>query len=136
MEFNASSPTQEMGNLSLKNKIFVLVVDDNRVNRRIVAMMLAKLGVEVHEAEHGQEAVNIHVAGARYNLILIDMEMPATRILRRMGIQCKIVGVTANSRSSDEKEFMDAGIDEFFPKPMTRAKLVSLLEELEAARAA
>ncbi|KAL6002167.1 hypothetical protein ACLOJK_037615 [Asimina triloba] len=160
--------------LKLKKQLSVLVVDDNRVNRKIVMMMLAKLGVPAQEAENGQEAVNLHIAGARFDLILIDMEMPvmdgpqstdpirpdaqleqgifrscyryfaggvlqnvhATRILRSMGVQCKMVGVSGNTRPSEMQEFMEAGVDEYHVKPMTRPKLICLLQQIDHAAAA
>ncbi|XP_058103695.1 two-component response regulator 24-like [Magnolia sinica] len=134
-----NGPNKGVSGLNLKKQLSVLVVDDNPVNRKILKMMLANLGVEAQEAENGQEAVDLHLGGAHFDLILIDMEMPvmdgpqATRVLRTMGVGCKMIGVSANSRNRDKQVFMEAGIDEYHVKPMTRPKLISILKEVDDA---
>lgn len=60
----------------LNRRLIALVVDDNKVNRRVHRTLLTKLGVETQEAENGREAVDLCVAGMAYDLILMDMEMP------------------------------------------------------------
>ncbi|XP_058103694.1 two-component response regulator ARR22-like [Magnolia sinica] len=69
-----NGPNQGLSELNLKKQLSVLVVDDNPVNRKILKMMLTKLGVEAQEAENGQEAVDLHLDGAHFDLILIDMD--------------------------------------------------------------
>ncbi|XP_077222953.1 two-component response regulator 24-like [Tasmannia lanceolata] len=130
-------PNQGLSSYTPKNKLTALVVDDNKVNRKIHKMLLTNLGVKSEEAENGQEAVNLCALGIIFDLILIDMEMPvmdgpqATRIMREIGVRSKIVGVSGNSRSDEKQSFMEAGIDEFYEKPMTRAKLISLVQEID-----
>lgn len=60
----------------LNRRLSGLVVDDNKVNRRVHRMLLSKLGVETQEAENGREAVDLCAAGMVFDLILMDMEMP------------------------------------------------------------
>ncbi|KAK1294843.1 hypothetical protein QJS10_CPA16g01419 [Acorus calamus] len=101
-----------------KNKLRALIVDDNCVNRKILKMMLKSIGVESQEVENGQEAVDLFVAGAVFDVVLIDKEMPimdgpeATKVLRSMGIRSKMVGVSGNTREEEIMEFMDAGLNE------------------------
>lgn len=65
------------GNDNVDNNIFsVLVVDDDNFVRQIHKMVMIKLGMEVQVAKNGKEAVDLHRAGASFNLILMDMEMP------------------------------------------------------------
>ncbi|XP_077236698.1 two-component response regulator 24-like [Tasmannia lanceolata] len=121
---------------AIRNNLTALIVDDNTVNRIVLKAHLTTLGVKAVEVMNGLEAVNICSSGLKFDLILIDMEMPimdgleATKRMRMMGIRSKIVGVSGNSRKSEIQAFMDAGIDEFWVKPMTREKLISLLEEI------
>lgn len=67
---------QGAGSLTLKNKLTALIVDDNRVNRLIHKTLLNHLGVKNRAVENGKEAVDLFCAGAVFDLILIDMEMP------------------------------------------------------------
>ncbi|KAL5998570.1 hypothetical protein ACLOJK_009513 [Asimina triloba] len=129
------NPTVVSG-LKLKKQLSVLVVDDNRVNRKIVMMTLAKLGVPAHEAENGQEAVNLHIAGAQFVLILIDREMPVMDGPQRRTIHHENNAphtLSGNTRPSEKQEFMEAGIDEYNVKPMTRPKLICLLQQIDHA---
>ncbi|KAF8388333.1 hypothetical protein HHK36_026999 [Tetracentron sinense] len=121
---------------SLNKKVTALVVEDNVVNQMIHKRLLSNLGIETQVVENGKEAVDLHHSGAVFDLILMDMEMPimngpeATRVLRAMGVRSKIVGVTAYSGDYEKRVFMDAGLDDYYEKPLTMAKLVSLLQEL------
>ncbi|XP_068664756.1 two-component response regulator 24-like [Aristolochia californica] len=123
--------------VNLNNDVNVLVVEDNRVNRKVLMRMLSWAGVRTQEVVNGKEAVDLHTAGFHFDLIFIDMEMPvmdgpqATRILRSMGVCTRIVGVSGNCRDSDRSEFLTAGIDEFYVKPLSREKLVEILHQVD-----
>ncbi|KAH7668485.1 Histidine kinase protein, partial [Dioscorea alata] len=120
-----------------KNNLRVLVVDDDKMVRNITMAMLRTLKVEGKEAVNGKEAVDLFVAGEDFNLVLMDREMPvmtgleATKYLRGMGVRVKLVGVSARSMDKEKQDFLDAGADEFFAKPMTCAKLSALLQEVD-----
>ncbi|KAK1319395.1 Histidine kinase 1 [Acorus calamus] len=132
-------PSKGNETIIFKNKLRALIVDDNCVNRKILKMMLKSIGVESQEVENGQEAVDLFVAGAVFDVVLIDKEMPimdgpeATRVLHSMGIRSKMVGVSGNTREEEIKEFMDAGLDEYHVKPMTRPKLITIFKDIDAA---
>lgn len=53
-----------------------LVVDNNRFSRLVHKTLLNRLGIENHEVENGQQAVDLFRAGAFFDLILMDYEMP------------------------------------------------------------
>jgi len=58
-------------------QITALVVDDNVLNRRIHQKLLESAGVRNQEGvANGKEAVDIHCHGRRFDLILMDMDMP------------------------------------------------------------
>ena len=83
--------------------------------------------------QNGAEA--IEALGARtFDLVFMDMQMPvldgleATRRLRGMGVSVPIVGLTANAFTSDREACLSAGMDAFVAKPLTRAKLVDVLD--------
>jgi signal transduction histidine kinase/CheY-like chemotaxis protein len=114
----------------------VLVVEDNEPNRRVVLLMLAELGLEADEAAGGFEAVE-RAAGRRYDIILMDVQMPdldGLETTRRIRAQerdhrATIVALTANVFESDEARCRDAGMDGYLQKPM---RLDALSDALHA----
>jgi two-component system, sensor histidine kinase and response regulator len=102
-----------------------LLADDNPINREVGAGLLQALGLQVHTAADGQ-AVLAMAATARYDLVLMDMQMPlldglaATRCLRAMpGIGAvPVIAVTANSSDQSRQACFDAGMNAFVTKPI------------------
>lgn len=115
----------------------VLLAEDNAVNRAIVKSYLETLGLEVMEAQHGEEVLQCLRAGARPAVILMDVEMPilggmeATRQLRAMveggARSIPVVALTGHSSSEDMQAARDAGMDGFLSKPVN---VVALRKEL------
>ncbi|KAK1384872.1 Response regulatory domain-containing protein [Heracleum sosnowskyi] len=113
-----------------------LIVDDCSVIREITKKLLSTFGYDVWTVTDGVEAVQMYKAGeGNFDLIITDLEMPvmngiqATKELRRMGVDCMIIGASACNDESLRESFMDAGLDHLFHKPLTIAKLQSCLRE-------
>lgn len=53
-----------------------LVVDDNTINQRIHRKLLDNLGIQSETVANGKEAVDVHISGKNFDLILMDLEMP------------------------------------------------------------
>jgi CheY-like chemotaxis protein len=113
----------------------VLVAEDNLVNQRVAAAMLAKLGQEVEVAQHGREAVE-RVRAGRFDLVLMDCQMPemdgfaATRAIRGAetpGCHVPIVAMTAFAMKGDRERCLAAGMDDYIAKPMPLALLAEVL---------
>ncbi len=113
----------------------VLVAEDNKTNRFLIAQFLADAGIDVRFAENGQAAVDAFRAD-RPDVILMDVSMPvkdgltATREIRaleRGEPPCPIIGLTANVFEEDRKNCFDAGMTGFLPKPIKRAELTAAL---------
>jgi len=116
----------------------VLVVDDNPINRKVLALQLEKLGQNVTIAENGQQAVD-RVLEEKFDLVLMDCQMPemdgleATRRIRQSaGYQPTIVALTAYTEESRRKACQDAGMDAFLTKPVETGKLKGLVETYTA----
>ncbi|CAJ2644929.1 two-component response regulator ARR22-like protein [Trifolium pratense] len=97
-------------------ELTALVVDDDRAIRMIHRGLLKKAGVRnVDEVKNGQEAVEVHSGGKRFDLILMDKDMnvmngiEATKKLRSMDIDSMIIGVSSRETEAEKQEFMDAG---------------------------
>ncbi|KAK4488133.1 hypothetical protein RD792_003875 [Penstemon davidsonii] len=119
-----------------KNKMSALIVDDDKVVRRVHGKLLTQLGFETNAVENGQEAVDLFTSGECYDFVFMDMEMPimdgteATQKLREMGVKSTIVGVTSCNVEAKKQAFMEAGLYACLEKPLTRDAISSLLEQV------
>ena len=113
----------------------VLVVEDNPVNRKLVALQLRRLGCETDFAETGRQAVE-KVESSHFDAVLMDMHLPdldgcgATREIRRKetnGARLNIIALTANAMAEDRKKCFDAGMDDFLSKPIQFETLATTL---------
>jgi hypothetical protein len=135
------------GHLSLEGKR-ILVVDDNRINQKLVHAWLTSMGAGVDTASDG--AMGLRAASSRdYDVILMDMSMPvmngldATRAIRLLGnsetgearlrASVPIIGVTAMARREDRMLCLEAGMDAHMGKPLERGKLLRTLREVMEA---
>jgi CheY-like chemotaxis protein len=59
-----------------RTKITALVVDDDRIIKTIHSKLLSKLGIENQVATNGEEAVDLHCSGKKFDLIVMDRDMP------------------------------------------------------------
>ena len=113
----------------------VLYAEDEVINRKVVGRLLERLGCEVEFAEDGVEAVE-RVSRTRYDFVLMDVRMPrmdglaATRIIKTTAGAPPIIALTANSLVGDRQRCMDAGMDGFLSKPLSRASLLDVLGTL------
>ncbi|KAJ7008942.1 hypothetical protein NC653_007565 [Populus alba x Populus x berolinensis] len=121
----------------LGTKMTALVVDDDSINQTIHHRLLEQLGIENQVARNGKEAIDIHCSGKKFDLILMDRDMPvmngieATRKLRAMGIRSMIAGVSTRCVKQEIQEFMEAGLDDYQEKPLTSAKIISILHKID-----
>lgn len=114
----------------------VLIVDDNRINRKVARIFLQSYGLELYEAESGPEAIEM-VRHQRYDMILMDHMMPemdgieAVDHIRKEcgenGIYPIIVALTANAMSGVREIFLANGFQEFITKPLERKQLHEML---------
>jgi signal transduction histidine kinase/ActR/RegA family two-component response regulator len=111
----------------------ILLVEDGPDNQRLIKHLLTRAGATVDVVENGAlalDAINAEpVAGPKYDLILMDMQMPvmdgyeATRRLRAQGESRPIVALTAHAMSDDRDRCLAAGCSEFATKPIKRTEL-------------
>lgn len=113
----------------------ILVVEDNKLNQRIIKTMLAKLGYHPDVAANGKEAVQI-ARQSEYDVILMDIQMPvmdgivATQQILADGAVGKrpyIIAVTAHALEGDREYYLSSGMNEYLSKPVTLNQLVEVL---------
>ena len=113
----------------------LLVVDDTAVNRELVRLMLAPLGMEIEEADGG--AAGVKAAMARpFDLILMDVRMPgvdgleATRVIRASSTanrRTPILALTADVQPENAAACRAAGMNDVLAKPIVPQELLAKL---------
>jgi signal transduction histidine kinase/CheY-like chemotaxis protein len=119
----------------------VLVVDDNLVNRRVATALLDRLGAASEAVASGDEAL-VRAGDARFDVILMDLEMPgldglaSTRALRARGDATPVVALTASAGPETAAECEAAGMCGCLTKPVAAERLRAALEDALGVRAA
>ena len=115
----------------------VLLVEDNRINRRVAREMLQQADIEVGTAADGIQAVEA-VRNEAFDAVLMDLQMPemdgieATRIIRNeLGLtELPIIALTAHSMYGDREKCLDAGMNDYVAKPIDRRSLFAALRRI------
>ena len=122
-------------NSEITRPLQVLAVDDNTLNRQILAAMLDLWPVHTVWATNGVEALEAMEVQA-FDVVLMDVQMPimdgmtATRRVREgQGINrhTPIVALTANARKEDRDQCMASGMTDFVTKPISAETLANAL---------
>ncbi|CUH51423.1 hybrid sensor histidine kinase/response regulator [Shimia marina] len=133
---NARETIAEELSIAGSNKT-ILIVDDNKTNRRLIEIFLSRLGIPFLSANDGQEAVT-QFEKAHPDLVLMDVSMPvmngldATREIRKLethsGAQpSHIIGLTAHSAPEDRQACLDSGMNAHMAKPIKLNQLREVL---------
>ncbi len=128
---DSSAHQKELASL---NEARVLVVEDNEINRLVVKDILRNAGVEVDEAENGQEAIEA-VHNNHYDLVLMDIQMPvldgykSTIEIRKKYTkeQLPIIALTADVVLETRNKALEIGMNDYLGKPIDIKKLYSKL---------
>ncbi|KAI8909871.1 hypothetical protein DFJ77DRAFT_471131 [Powellomyces hirtus] len=119
----------------------ILIVDDNKVNRLVLQKMLAKLGYAADEAEDGIFALPL-IERTAYDVVFLDLDMPqmdgfeTCRNIRKdkKNDSVVVIALTSNSTSQAKRQSVDAGMQDFFTKPVTVKAVRDMLEKWEIIR--
>ena len=116
----------------------VLVADDNRVNARVLQMVLERAGHSVTIVEDGEQAVEV-LTDTDFDIVLMDLNMPvldglqATKLFRFCALgrsYTPVIGLTADVTSGVEARCREAGMDGCLSKPIEPRLL---LDSIDAA---
>lgn len=117
--------------MSFRKDISILVAEDNKLNQDIILRTLARMGFEfVTIAVNGEEAV-AQAKDQKYDVILMDMQMPvmngltASKEIRKVqGYQdTMIIALTANVLEEQREQCFEAGMNDFITKPLRKKEL-------------
>ena len=122
----------------------VLVVDDNKLNLKVVTKMLNPYDVEVIEASSGNECLDILEKDTDFDLILMDDMMPKLsgsetlsiikKISRIDGYYIPIVVLTANVTQGIREKYLGVGFDDYLAKPIEKSELSRILKKYLKSR--
>jgi signal transduction histidine kinase len=114
----------------------ILIVEDNDVNALILTRMLTLLGYRSNAVTSGAAAL-VAVDHDPYAMVLMDCQMPVmdgfttTRNLRARADDASripIVAITATATTEDQDRCLDAGMDDYLPKPIIMERLAAILQ--------
>ena len=135
---------------------FILIVDDNAINRRVAGDILEKSGCRIDFAESGFECLEKvqknqlenqleNNGNQKYALILMDIQMPdldgveTMKILHQNSLQNlsqspqkipPIVAMTAYAMMEDKEKFLKSGFDDYISKPIRAEILLKTIQKI------
>ncbi len=118
----------------------ILVVDDDQAVRDSLRRALVLEGYEVDLAANGTEALRI-LGHRAPDAVILDLQMPdidgleVCRRLRSLGDMTPVLMLTARGAVDDRVEGLDAGADDYMPKPFDLSELFARLRALLRRRA-
>lgn len=122
-------------NITSFSNTWILLVEDNPINLKIGSEMLCMAGVSVETARNGLEAIE-KVQKREYAAMLIDIQMPhldgieASRIIRQQFSRTRlpIIAMSAHAKADNWKACLEAGINDYILKPISRNVLFTALK--------
>ena len=113
----------------------ILLAEDNSVNQKVAAKMLARLGYRIDIVGNGAEALDA-IKRQPYDVILMDLHMPvldgleASQAILRLGSRTErpyIVALTASALEEERRRCFAAGMDDYVSKPVAMERLIAAL---------
>jgi len=135
-DFSVSSTSTDFGSYQ------VLVVDDNRINRRVLRRLLKRQGVIAQEATSGFEAIELSEKNL-FDMIFMDILMPGldgyetTSKIRELSNSNKdipIFAVTANVEDETKKKVFESGMNGYIPKPLSEEIIADILKKYDSEK--
>lgn len=112
-----------------------LVVDDNRINRRVARLFVEPLGLKVTEASGGEEALEI-LRKESVDIVLLDVHMPkmdgpeTLKHIRALGGHYEtlpVIALTADAMVGDRERYMALGMSDYVSKPIDERQLITVM---------
>jgi CheY-like chemotaxis protein/HPt (histidine-containing phosphotransfer) domain-containing protein len=126
-----------------RKDVQILLAEDYPTNQQVALRHLNGAGYQVDLAEDGQQAVEA-CKRKQYDLILMDIQMPvmdgykATREIRKLETHhsttqplnhLPIIAMTAHALKGDREKCLEAGMDDYIAKPLSRKKLLAMVDK-------
>ena len=115
----------------------ILIAEDDESNRKVTSAILRHLGYQADAVSNGREALQA-LKRRPYDIILMNLRMPemdgleATKVIRRRcppSLQPTIIALTAYVLPSSRELCLNAGMNDFIPKPVKMEDLAKILSK-------
>ena len=137
LDAQANAAAEDVSSAFVPIKGRLLLVEDNPVNLLVAQRLISLAGMLCDTAENGEQALE-KLARGHYDIVLMDCQMPvmdgytATRQWRGHEADndlqpMPIIAMTANAMAGDRQKCLDAGMDDYLSKPVTREHLENTL---------
>jgi len=117
-----------------QGELNILLVEDNEYNRIVAADTLKQINCKITEAINGLEAINKIKSGEKFDVILMDLQMPimdgfeSTLIIRKeLNITTPIIALTANAFKSELEQCIEIGMNDCVTKPFEDEELINAI---------
>jgi two-component system sensor histidine kinase/response regulator len=125
----------------------ILLAEDSLANQKLAIGLLTKWGHHVTLATNGREAVTRATSNDRFDLVLMDVQMPemdgfeATRSIREyedatLRTRLPIVAMTAHAMKGDRERCIAAGMDAYISKPVRASELSRTISQIVSGNGA
>lgn len=106
----------------MDDTINILIAEDNRLNQKIISIMIERLGWNYFMVDNGQKAVDECIS-KDYDVVLMDIDMPvmngwdATIEIKKIKPDLPVIALTAYSEEIFRQRSFDVGMNYFLAKP-------------------
>ncbi|MCE5284443.1 MAG: response regulator [Pelosinus sp.] len=117
----------------------VLLAEDDKINQRVIQLMLQEKGYILKTVNNGREALEV-LANENVDVVIMDIQMPemdgveATRQIRQKESgtteHIPIIAFTAYALAGDRERFLRAGMDGYLAKPVNISELLLTIEKV------
>jgi hypothetical protein len=115
----------------------ILIVEDNPVNQKLIAFLLARAGYTYEVAENGADALR-RLDQSKFKLVLMDMMMPvmngydATKAIRANPKlkNLPVIALTANAMKGEDEKCRAAGCSDYLAKPYSKDQILNAISVL------
>ncbi len=142
--FAIAPEERERADRNRPRRLRVLVAEEHAMNQRLLQLQLQRLGHAVQLVPDGEAALH-EFAHSEYDLVLLDAHMvepeccTAARALRHSPVawakRAPLLAMTAWLEAGDHERFLEAGLNDHIPKPVTLDRLRDVLERWTPAAA-
>ncbi|MFT5754000.1 MAG: PAS domain S-box-containing protein [Flavobacterium sp.] len=119
----------------IPNKLKILIAEDDEISKTLLVFLLKPIASELLIVPNGQEAVDLYKKNLDIDIIFMDIQMPimdgfeATRQIRLLNKNVKIIAQTAFALSGDEEKIKNAGCNSYINKPIKKEALYLAIKE-------